>query len=88
MQGATDIANDGQSQNFGMNSVIGAGSKQGWGCCLSGVRSIHNVGFTSSRIVVVLSEADPEMAGQEYLMAANTFTVNAALGRSAPIAGS
>lgn len=59
MQAATAIAQDGVDQRFGMRTVPGAGSKQGWGCCLSGVTGIHSMGFTPERIVVVLSSAEP-----------------------------
>ena len=60
MLAATAIAADGVDQRIGMRSVPGAGSKQGWGCCLSGVIGIHSMGFTDTRIVVVLSSAEPD----------------------------
>ena len=60
MLGATAIAADGVDQRIGMRTVPGAGSKQGWGCCLSGVVGVHSVGFTDTRIVVVLSSAEPD----------------------------
>lgn len=63
MSDATHTAADGYNQEFGMNAVVGAGSKQGWGCCLGGVVAIHSVGFTADRIVVALSTAPPDASG-------------------------
>lgn len=63
MTDATHTAWDGYNQEFGLNAVIGAGSKQGWGCCLGGVVAIHSVGFTRDRIVVALSTAQPNANG-------------------------
>jgi len=94
MQASTAIAQDGVDQRFGMRTVPGAGSKQGWGCCLSGVTGVHSVGFTPERIVVVLSSAEPDdysLGEQDGLalqadpaaqvsMATVTNTVRAALG--------
>ncbi len=60
MRAATALAADGVDQRFGMRVVPGAGSKQGWGCCLSGVLGVHSMGFTDERIVVVLSAAEPD----------------------------
>ncbi len=60
MRATTPIAADGVDQRFGMRLVPGAGSKQGWGCCLSGETGIHSMGFTDDRIVVVLSGAEPD----------------------------
>ncbi len=60
MRATTPIAADGVDQRFGMRLVPGAGSKQGWGCCLSGEAGIHSMGFTDDRIVVVLSGAEPD----------------------------
>ena len=60
MRATTVIAADGVEQRFGMGRVPGAGSKQGWGCCLSGEVGIHTMGFTDDRIVVVLSAAEPD----------------------------
>jgi hypothetical protein len=88
------FAEDGVDQRIGMRTVPGAGSKQGWGCCLSGVVGIHSVGFTTERIVVVLSGAEPDddsLGGQDGLalqadpggqasIAAVNATVRAALG--------
>jgi hypothetical protein len=63
MKAASHTAADGYDQEFGMNAVARAGSKQGWGCCLGGVVAIHSAGFTTDRIVVVLSTALPDAAG-------------------------
>src|SRR5699024_9108825 len=63
MRAATPIAADGYDQAFGMNAVTGAGSKEGWGCCLAGVVAIHSAGFTDGQIVVVLSSAPPDATG-------------------------
>ena len=60
MTATTAIAADGVDQRFGMRTVPGAGSKQGWGCCLSGIAGIHSMGFTDDRIVVVLSGVQPD----------------------------
>jgi len=63
MRAASHTAADGYDQEFGMNAVSGAGSKQGWGCCLGGVVAIHSAGFTAHLIVVVLSTAAPDAEG-------------------------
>jgi hypothetical protein len=60
MRATTAIAADGVDQRFGMRLVPGAGSKQGWGCCLSGIAGLHSMGFTADRIVVVLSGGEPD----------------------------
>lgn len=60
MRATTAFAADGVDQRFGMRLVPGAGSKQGWGCCLSGIAGIHSMGFTDDRIVVVLSGTQPD----------------------------
>jgi Beta-lactamase enzyme family len=94
MLATSAYAQDGVDQRIGMRTVPAAGSKQGWGCCLSGVVGIHSVGFTPDRIVVVLSAAAPDddsLSEQDGLalqadpggrvsIAAVTATVHAALG--------
>jgi len=94
MLATSAYAQDGVDQRIGMRTVPAAGSKQGWGCCLSGVVGIHSVGFTPDRIVVVLSAAAPDddsLSDQDGLalqtdpgaqasIAAVTATVHAALG--------
>ena len=94
MLATSATAADGVDQRIGMRVVPGAGSKQGWGCCLSGIVGIHSVGFTPERIVVVLSSAAPDDdqlgdedglalqadPGAQVSIAAVTATVRAALG--------
>ncbi len=60
MAAATDTAADGFDQDFGVNAISGAGSKQGWGCCLGGVVALHSAGFTADEIIVVLSTSYPD----------------------------
>jgi hypothetical protein len=93
MQGSLDIGADGFNQNFGVNSVPGSGSKQGWGCCLGDVMAIHSMGFTANQIIVVLSTAGPDVSytrlgtstqlahdpGAQASLASVTRTVDAAL---------
>ncbi len=93
MQASRDTGADGFNQNFGVNSVPGAGSKQGWGCCLGDVISIHSMGFTANQIIVVLSTAEPDVSykklgsasqlahdpGARSSVASVTRTVDAAL---------
>jgi len=94
MLATSAYAQDGFDQRMGMRTVPAAGSKQGWGCCLSGVVGLHSVGFTPDRIVVVLSAAAPDDdtlgdqdglalqadPGAQTSIAAVTATVRAALG--------
>jgi Beta-lactamase enzyme family len=94
MLATSAYAQDGIDQRIGMRTVPAAGSKQGWGCCLSGVVGIHSVGFTPDRIVVVFSAAAPDDdslseqdglalqtdPGAQVSIAAVTATVHAALG--------
>jgi hypothetical protein len=63
MLDSVETARDGYDQEFGMNAVVGAGSKQGWGCCLGGVVALHSAGFTATEIVVVLSTSYPDASG-------------------------
>lgn len=93
MEGSLDTGADGFDQNFGVNAVPGSGSKQGWGCCLGGVMSIHSMGFTSNQIIVVLSTEANDVdfselgtaqqltddPGAQASVAAVTRTVQAAL---------
>jgi len=94
MLATSAYAEDGFDQRIGMRTAPAAGSKLGWGCCLSGVVGIHSVRFTPDRIVVVLSAAAPDddtLSDQDGLalqadpgakvsIAAVTATVHAALG--------
>jgi hypothetical protein len=98
MLATSPYAQDGVDQRIGMRTVPAAGSKQGWGCCLSGVVGIHSIGFTADRIVVVLSAAAPDDdslsdqdglalqadPGAQVSIAAVTATVHAALGGPTP----
>ena len=43
MLATSAYAQDGVDQRIGMRTVPAAGSKQGWGCCLSGVVSIRRI---------------------------------------------
>ena len=93
MQESLDTGADGFDQNFGVNSVPGAGSKQGWGCCLGSVMAIHSMGFTANQIIVVLSTAQNDVSytklgtaqeltddpGAQASVASVTHTVDAAL---------
>ncbi len=93
MEGSLDVGADGFDQDFGVNAVAGAGSKQGWGCCLGGVLAIHSMGFTADQIIVVLSTAENDVPftelgtagelardpGAQASVAAVTATVQAAL---------
>lgn len=56
MVAAEDHGCDGFDQNFGMNAIVGAGSKQGWGYdnWTSEPASIHSVGFTAKYLVAIL----------------------------------
>jgi hypothetical protein len=83
MRSAADTGADGFDQSFGMNAVTGSGSKQGWGCCLRGVRSLDSAGFTDARIVVVLSEA-ARSTGYAPMREALTGTAWAALRDKTP----
>jgi hypothetical protein len=78
MQSAQDTGEDGFDQNFGMNTIAGAGSKQGWGCCLRGVRSLDSAGFTDERVTVALSYGAP-MVDDATMRADLTATVQALL---------
>ncbi len=97
MLAATAIAADGVDQRIGMRTVPGAGSKQGWGCCLSGVVGRPFGGLHRHPIVVVLSSAEPDDyslgsqdglalqadPGAQVSIDAVTATVRAALGWAA-----
>lgn len=78
MQSAQNTGEDGFDQNFGMNTIAGAGSKQGWGCCLRGVRSLDSAGFTDDLVTVTLSYGAP-IVDDEIMRADLTATVQALL---------
>jgi hypothetical protein len=71
MSASTDTAADGYDQDFGMNAISAAGSKQGWGCCLGGVVALHSAGFTADEIVVVLSTSYPDQDSSALYSAAD-----------------
>lgn len=55
---ATPAGADGFDQSFGLLSpaLTGVdGSKQGWMCCVDGVRHLHSVGLAGDRVVVLLA---------------------------------
>jgi hypothetical protein len=58
MRSATPIASDGFDQRFGLFGTIPdtPAVKQGWMCCVSGVRHLHSVAVVGTRVVVLLSE--------------------------------
>lgn len=70
MQASADEAADGFDQDFGVNALAGAGSKQGWGCCLGGVVALHTAGFTADRVIVVLSTSYPDASVSSLVPAA------------------
>jgi len=70
MTASTDTAADGFDQAFGLNAIRGAGSKQGWGCCLGGVVALHSAGFTANEIIVVLSTSYPDQDWHDLQSAA------------------
>ena len=89
MRSAVDTADDGYDQNMGVNAVTGTGSKQGWGCCLGGVMTIHSMGFSANEIVVVLSTSAPDVSytqlgtAQDLMDDAGAQTASEAITRTA-----
>ena len=75
MEASEDTGADGFDQDFGVNSIPGSGSKQGWGCCLADVMAIHSVGFTAGQIIVVLSTSEPD-ASPDQLDTAEQLTAD------------
>ena len=66
MRGATDVAEDGFDQRFGL--LAGAAgpdvaAKQGWACCLDGRRELHSIGVLGDGRVVVLLTHAPQDVG-------------------------
>ncbi|KQS64261.1 hypothetical protein [Modestobacter sp. Leaf380] len=57
----TPAGADGFDQRFGLAvdgaAPAGTAVKQGWMCCVQGMRSLHSVGLVEGRVVVLLSEA-------------------------------
>jgi hypothetical protein len=58
MRSATPVAADGFDQRFGLLGSIPdtPAVKQGWMCCVGGVRHLHSVAVVGTRVVVLLSE--------------------------------
>ncbi|MDQ6656798.1 MAG: hypothetical protein M3Z00_00940 [Actinomycetota bacterium] len=65
---------DGFNQNFGMNAIAGAGSKQGWGYdnWTGQPASIHSVGFTAKYVVAILQTGDASRYGAMPATATHT----------------
>jgi hypothetical protein len=61
MRAATPLAGDGFDQRFGLFGAADgqAAVKQGWMCCVDGMRHLHSVGVLGRTVVVLLSEVDP-----------------------------
>jgi hypothetical protein len=59
MRTANPVAADGFDQRFGVLGPVPGrpAAKQGWMCCLDGLRYLHSVGVVGHRVVVLLSEA-------------------------------
>lgn len=57
LRNASDTGADGFDQNFGLNRVTSAESKQGWMCCVDGQRHLHSAGvLPDGRVIVLLGE--------------------------------
>lgn len=58
MRTATPLAADGFDQRFGAFGTLPGmpAVKQGWMCCVAGVRHLHSVAVSGDRVVVLLSE--------------------------------
>jgi hypothetical protein len=58
MRTATPLAADGFDQRFGTFGTLPGmpAVKQGWMCCVGGVRHLHSVAVSGDRVVVLLSE--------------------------------
>ncbi len=64
MAEATPVAADGYDQRFGLLALPGGvAAKQGWMCCVAGMRHLHSAGVRDGRVVVLLSET-PVAAGE------------------------
>ncbi|MGI8418666.1 MAG: hypothetical protein ACR2P2_21200 [Nakamurella sp.] len=74
MLAAADHGCDGFNQNFGMNAIVGAGSKQGWGYdnWTTQPASIHSVGFTTKYLVAILQTAGQSTYGAMPATATHT----------------
>ncbi|SDH06100.1 serine hydrolase [Klenkia brasiliensis] len=61
---STPAGADGFDQTFGLLSPAVGGvqaAKQGWMCCVDGVRHLHSVGLVGDRVVVLLAAFPPEV---------------------------
>lgn len=69
-----DYGSDGYNQNFGLNSIAGAASKQGWGCdsYWAGPCAIHSVGGTNEVLAVVLQTGSQGTYGSQQSTATYT----------------
>ncbi len=74
MAEVTPVAADGYDQRFGLLALPGTvAAKQGWMCCVAGMRHLHSAGVRDGRVVVLLSEvpvAVPEADARAGLDAA------------------
>jgi CubicO group peptidase (beta-lactamase class C family) len=75
MRSATPLAGDGFDQRFGLFGADLLGTlpgrpavKQGWMCCVGGVRHLHSVAVVGNRVVVLLSEV-PRAVGYDQARA-------------------
>ncbi len=67
MRTATPLAADGFDQRFGVFGTLPGmpAVKQGWMCCVDGVRHLHSVAVSGDRVVVLLSEVPPSVSWDE-----------------------
>lgn len=86
MSATTDFGSDGFNQNFGMNTIPGAASKQGWGCdsYWVGPCAIHSVGATSEVIAVVLQTGAQGTYGSQRATATHTAQAVVSAARTIP----
>jgi hypothetical protein len=70
MRSATPVAADGFDQRFGLLGTIPdtPAVKQGWMCCVGGLRHLHSVAVVGTRVVVLLSEV-PAAVGYDQARA-------------------
>ncbi|SDE53591.1 hypothetical protein SAMN05660485_00990 [Blastococcus fimeti] len=83
MAEVTPVAADGYDQRFGLLALPGTvAAKQGWMCCVAGMRHLHSAGVRDGRVVVLLSEvpaAIPEADARARLDTAAAALPEAAL---------
>lgn len=57
MAETTPVAADGYDQRFGLLTLPGeVAAKQGWMCCVAGMRQLHSVGVRDGEVLVLLGE--------------------------------